>query len=274
MLFVGHQVYSQAGAGGSSAYIPTQPGGSGSSGGGSGGTPQSPTNTYIWLRSDSGVLGQNGILTNGAPIVSWSDRSGNNYGVTNNTLANCPNYIPNIQNGFAAVRGNGTSSILCNTNVSSSGITSWTIFFVFNPGQAQEQYENCFSMRQDTVARWGLQCGNDPSDGIGWAGTSSAVHLGPKALLANQTYTRAYVKSATTWNVYQNGNQIITNLADTSTPSGNFAIGVCAETDLSFGGGAFFLKGDLFEVIVYPVALASTNRIEVETYLKNRYQHY
>jgi hypothetical protein len=268
MVALSYHVYSQAGAGGSTGYSPSIAGsGGGGSGGGSGPAVQGPTNTFAWFKSDTGLtLGTSTNLVEG-----WADQSGH----TNDVLyfsGTKMQQISNVLNGYPAIRGVATDSGLVNTNGVVAG-TSWTIIYVATCGSAQTQYEVAFAIRDPGNARWALQMGNDPLDGLGWVGAGAGTDLGPKALLTNQAYTRSYVKSSTAWNVYQNGSQIVTNIADTSGPVTSVSeFGIGAEYDGIVASRS--LIGDVFEVIIYRTALSDANRQEVETYLKNRYQHY
>lgn len=102
--------------------------------------PNVITNLEIWYNADVGAPPNfNQTYTSGADISQWTDRSATGHNANqsgNNTVK--PNWFANVQNGYGAVRFNGTTESLNINPVAATpewivGKTSWTAYMVFRP---------------------------------------------------------------------------------------------------------------------------------------------
>lgn len=95
-------------------------------------------NLQIWYNADVGAPPNfNQTYTSGNDISQWTDRSSTGHNANqsgNNTVK--PNWYSNVQNGYGAVRFNGTSESLNINPVAATpdwivGVSAWTAYMVF-----------------------------------------------------------------------------------------------------------------------------------------------
>ena len=90
------------------------------------------SNLFLWLKANAGTS----TTTNGQPVSSWADQSGNGNNATQGNAAVQPIYQTNVINGQPTLSFNGTGQRLATANVQlfatgNSSLTAITVFLKF-----------------------------------------------------------------------------------------------------------------------------------------------
>lgn len=231
---------------------------------------------YAWYRADQGVTLNGGDVSVINDIGNYPpDSFPHNLSQTN--AAKQPLFVNAAVHGNPAIQFTRANAD-CLQNLSNGWATrgnaliaTWSILFVakktsVTPGNAQI----VAAMRQDggVNPRWAFGIG----DGVGAQGWYT--HLGavnfPEIAVANNTWiTRSYIKSTTEWNIYQNGVLGIAALADAEAFDSIAFAGIGNEPNNTVG-----LEGSIAEVLIFDAALSNAQRLIMEDYLRDRYDHY
>lgn len=222
-------------------------------------SPLDPGGLVLWLRADAGVTvdGSNNVST-------WTDQSGNGKDATQASASLRPAYQTNQQNGLPMIRCDGVDDIMEGTNP----LTTTGNFSFFAVARKNSGYT---STNESTYCSLGLNS---------WYGLSlytTAFNPGflayPSAWVSegsavgdNTTHYQTLIRSSTTQTYRRNGANTLTSTASANTPSANYQIG--RHTDITFFRRA---KDSIGEILVYNKALSTTERDQVETYLKNKW---
>lgn len=223
----------------------------------------SRTNLITWLKSDLGVT------LNGSTVSNWSDISGSNNSASQSTAGNQPTFSSSAIAGLPALTFDGSSDYMQFPN----GFSDWTqgcsIFLITKPttvttGLRFFDYAtglNANNLKIEEISPNGLEFDVN--------GVSSPSNITSTTGLTNNTFQLIEVvhNGAGFATLYTNGNvnaQGTLNNISNVTRTGCF-IGK------GYSGGNLFV-GQIAEYLVYNRALSSSERVNVENYLLNRYQ--
>lgn len=220
--------------------------------GGGGGSPSVPSDIsglLVWWKTES-LVGP----SNGNPITSWPDASGNSKTATPNGTAFI--YRTNVINSRAVVEIQADYAPFTSTNLG----TAHTVFIVFRPivgfsdgvllgGDAAGKYTPYVD---STDIYYRAQLGDSP------------VNVAHGGLSNNTAYLLEVVRSGTSVSFYKNGSQLST----TQTLGANTALAVM---QLSGNGGGALVTGQIAEVFFYDSALSTSDRQAMETYVNGRF---
>jgi hypothetical protein len=207
----------------------------------------------LWLRGDTGLHHTSGIDV-------WADQSGHNRDASMTDTSLQPFYVAGAANGLPMARFTGAETMRFADHPAP---TDYTIFIV---GQNTNPFEE-----------FGIILGpggSSPNNQLRWESGTEALVVGTgngtPAVTSTIGDTRvlhalAMKYDGATLQIYRDG---------TSTSSASYV----ATGPLEFGSlGSFFLssdflEGDLAEIIIYDRPLAEDERLEVDGYLRGKYQ--
>ena len=228
----------------------------GGAGGGGGGvdSPDDIGGLLAWWKTESLVS-----PSNGNPITSWPDASGNGRTATPNSVG-CF-YRASAINGRAAIEFQGDYAPFTSANLG----TLHTVFVVFKP----------ITGFGDGVILGGSATGRycpylDGTDIYYRALLSEAfVSVAHGGLTTNTAYLLGIVRSGTNVSFYKNGSL----LGSPQTLAANTALTVVQLSGLA--GSPFELQNcQIAEVVVYDSALSTGDRQAIESYLNGRFALY
>lgn len=225
--------------------------------------PFSPTDIpglKLWLDA-SQITG----LTNGAPVPTWLDMSGNGNNAVQPTVAAQPIYQTGVLNGLPIVRFDGVDD----TIIAPCTVSTTTVFVVVRAPLLET------GINGRTVFSFGsnesyFYDDRSPFPFAPWwyrdSTTNAPAGIGPlttNALVTWQadpaTFNRSWYNGVSQWD-------LAVGASDTGWPPTQF--GLCARNPAApFQISAF----DIAEVIIYDSALSDVDRIKVEDYLNQKY---
>lgn len=208
------------------------------------------TGLQLWLKADA-ITG----LSDGDPVSTWTDQSGNGNDATQQTAANKPLYKTNIVNGKPVVRFDGTSDLLATANT----MVSRTIFAVAElDGAVAAGFNYLVSNGNDFLdIRWqssgglNLYRGNNNTNINDFTNANGLFFINGVATDAI-TLGEFHIVSATLGSLATNG-------------------GTAQKIEISTYFMSRYWDGDIAEIIIYNVALSTSERQSVEHYLANKY---
>ncbi len=223
--------------------------------------PSNILGLQLWLAADK-IVG----LSDGDPVVTWSDLSGQGNDVTQATPAKRPTYKVDIVNSKSIVRFDGADDFLANETFPDPSAVSafavaiyavgaglnWGIFELTLDLTTNNEGAMLFHEDDSAKVRWinaqGTQqiIGGDYSDGV------ARVHS------VNVESSVLYYR---------------VNGASVGTPISFVSENPYVLDTLVIGGlaGLYEFKGDIAEVIMYDSYLSPPNRLRVERYLSVKY---
>lgn len=204
----------------------------------SGFTPASVTGLRAWWKADSLAL------SDGDPISTWTDNSGNGFSATQTGSAR-PLYKTGIYNGLPTVRFNGSSQSLVQAV---SGFTSWRLMMVICPSATSggTAFRGLFA---STNGGGFMFLSNNNTGPMGTYPTgSSGVTLASGTLYL--------VEMTSDGHFYVNG-----------TSSGSWSSSVSQVVSHIGGLGGQEFAGDICEIVLYDSTIAS-DVASVRTYLR------
>jgi hypothetical protein len=209
-------------------------------------TPKSVSGIRLWLRADAGVPSRIGDY--------WEDQSGlGNHGVQTASSSTAA-LMPNVVNGLPAMRFDGTSDFLAFT----TRITNIrTVFFVAREDAAAANYRSLLGDGTTTVHFHGGFASSAAGGGPIWEPTASSTLVRNGLTVLNGVP----VNGTTTIRPRTVSVLSVTTTGDTIANS----LGTLRGTDQ-------FWWGDIAEVVIYDRALTTTERQQVEAYLKAKYE--
>jgi hypothetical protein len=215
----------------------------------------------LWLKADLGTFQDTGLVTpaalDGDPVGGWQDQSGNGNKATQGTSTKRPALKLNIQNGLPVVRFDGVSDFLQTVSFSFSQpahvflalqLRSWGSTNRFMDGTTTDQVviaQINASPELDLYDGSAFTCGNTGL-AVGTFGTLSVLHNGASSEL------RVNGGTAATGNPGSNG----------------------CTAGLTLGSrwdGALVCAVDIGELLVYAPSLSTSQRQQVEQYLRTRW---
>lgn len=221
------------------------------SAGAAGFDPASITGCRLWLQAEA-ITG----LSDGAPVLTWSDESGSDHHAAQTQASRQPTFQTSVINGRPVVRFDGADSMSLSLSEAS---TEHTFFFVIDLAALGGHHNYLFDSHEGRlildaaksasphVVRW-----RDSS----WRNVAAGV-------AGHQILT--WVFSGTTGEVFRNGASVGTETYNPTPLGGTTALGS------NYSGNQNRFEGDIAEVVYYNQALAAADRQQVEQYLSNRY---
>lgn len=204
-------------------------------------SPQYISGLVFWVKADA-IVG----LSDGQPVATWSDQSGNSHDATASGSAE-PTYKVNIQNGLPAVKFNGTSNVMQTASFTLNQPS--TVFLVGNAASGGVRQGFADGL---TLYTRGLDSINASSFRLyAYSGLSQTV-----SNINNVAVLGGVFNGSSSVNSY-NGT-VVTGSAGAASASG---------MTLGEGIGAYYLSGYLMEVVAYNTALSTANRQGIEGYL-------
>jgi hypothetical protein len=210
--------------------------------------PMSIAGLSTWLKADSLVL------SDGNPVATWADSSGNGHDATQATAGKRPLYKTGILNGNPAVLFDGVDDILDIAAPVSNN--SFSLFVAFEPVASSDGYGAMYTSNgvgglfyRGATRKLDMYSGSDHNSTA--AVTEGAGHL----------FTA----------VNQSGPNQLDFWVDTVADGSFTAVSAIAASEIGDDGGSETFKGYIAEIIEYDSALSTGNRQAVESYLKTKY---
>lgn len=212
----------------------------------------------VWLDA-SRIVG----LSDGDPVATWVDSSGNSKDATQATGTKQPSYQTNEKNSLPVVRFDGGDG-LATPNIT---IGPRTIFAVYKATGAGFIYEISTDSNGGNGGYLYTETGN--SIFVTRGGTGSGKNYMPAVSRADGTWryvSHVFDGTDASHVLFENG--VSTALAAGSA-SGNPGTATISQPVYvgSRGAAAVFLTGDIAELIIYNTALSTADRQTVEAYL-------
>ena len=225
-----------------------------------------------WDAADTSSI----ATASGTSVSQWSDKSGLGVHLTQATTTRQPDSGVTFQNGLSTVTFNGTSQILVSTmptQMVNATNGAWTIVCVMGPKSVSGTKTG---VDQDSAANptrlFEIRHSNDIVQALAFNTASSAFiaasAAGTAVVGAGKVYSA--VRGATSVQLWVDG---VT--AGPTTTTGTPAI--TNQYPFSLGGsrgaagGAQYWFGSIAEVVVYSRALTTTERQQLETYLRTKW---
>lgn len=218
---------------------------------------------YTYLGSPSMWLDASQLpaVATGTSINTWTDESGNGNSPTNGPHS--PTYNANAQNGLPSIKFNGNNQYLSH-NTGFPTTTDYTITLVVKQTSTKNQ-GNMFSDGSNSQHALYYAGGNKPilsNNGTDYLSSSVVTNL-----TSFYTITATRVNATRAAAMFVNGANAGTGTDPAANTSSQFQIGA--------DSGKGYLGGEITEVFLYgTLALSSTQRTALESYLRTKYQHY
>jgi hypothetical protein len=225
-------------------------------------SPPSLSGLQLWLHADALSL------SDGDPVSSWTDSSGNGRHATQGTSGARPIYKTSILNGQPVVRFDGVDDYLFLGNLSAAFPSAATLFVVCTisgTGPGMSGYSVYGT--GDNDAWWWHASG----DGYQGAFRATRAEAFPSGGTNSGTHLFTLQSSASLYEMFHNGSSLGTYSAGYNAGTAHYI----ASLDVSGGPrGDRYLKGDIAEIVIYSSVLTGTDRGLVETYLNAKYAVY
>lgn len=247
------------------------------------------TRLACWLKSDLGTFKDSALSISasddGDLVGAWEDHSGNGFHARQNTSDNRPNLRLNKVNGLPALQFNAAKSQFLSLGTVLAKPRSWSIFAVLataTPNVRQSPFGSC-NTAGSTGTAWGnavISQGVSPAGSISpdfGDGSSGPNSFSLCATPGGQLAANEFAQISTIHrdndmhvSVFKNGAELPVSMIVSGprqcigAPS-NFSIG--REGDYH----GIYLNGYIAEFMLYDTSLLPVDRVEVETYLKERY---
>ena len=227
--------------------------------------PTSIAGLKLWLKADALAL------SDGAAVSAWNDSSPSGYNVTQGNGGFQPKYKTGIVNGKPVVRFDGVDDYLLNDAAPTipTGSTGYTVFVVTESATIAAGFPSVIDFALNPATE-----GTGPSVEIRRnVDELDHVHFDTGYVLAKElagVVVGQWNLITADWNgsnihLWRNG-----TLKDTA---GTTLIGQTGSRTIvgCNSSGNNFWNGDIAEILVYNSALSTTDRQNVENYLKTKY---
>lgn len=246
-------------------------------------TPADLTGLALWLNAEMGLFQERSgasastpASSDGDPVGSWLDQSGNGRHAIALSDAKRPTLKLGVQNGRNVVRGDGTDDVLRSDVVASAVLTGSDVPFslVWAGKQSSTSGNRSFwgSARSGSghpLHRFRCNATSSyHSDRRDDSGTSVSVSGGTPDTSA---HVFALVFTGTTVSLWRDGTAVFTGQAQNVGTLTLDAFSVLGWSRPSPEVDEEFLAGDLFELLLYDSALSDAPRQELQAYLKTRW---
>jgi len=209
-------------------------------------------------------------LNDNDTVETWSDLSGEENDVTQETLDNRPLYKTNVLSGKPVVRFDGTNdSLRISSNILSG--SSFSVFIVKNQDNTSVDARSIVAHNTDDGGwpSWSIQ-NNSSRDTRFFVYTGETPHaIEGTTSISNGVFhivTARYSSSADLWDLYVDGRLDV---------SGNKTGSLGRATDWIDIGyyptSDVYYKGDIAEILIYDSVLSTQDKEEVERYLGNKW---
>lgn len=203
----------------------------------------------LWLKADSLAL------SDGDPVSTWADESGNGYDATNTGTAR-PTFKTNILNGKPVIRFDGTNDCL---NTSLTYGTSASIILVATPSAQSNSYvlgTDGGGGAPAIISGFSSKAFEyyNPSDRETIATSATGFHL-VEVLKNSSTSLKGYFDGTEAFSI---------------TPAAALANAL----RIAASNVGDYFNGDIAELLIYPSALSDADRETVEAYLNDKYSIY
>jgi uncharacterized repeat protein (TIGR01451 family) len=225
-------------------------------------TPPTATAPAAWFRAGDLQAGQ---------VSTWQDASGNGNNATQGNAARQPALIAAAINNQPAVRFDGSNDQLAFNRVVADDFTIVAVFKSAGGAANGSQWYNASGIVDAEVAGVTNDFGMSfTQDGRVLAGTGNPDVTNSSATGFNNQQPHVAVfrrnKATGVTELFVDGVRVSSRQAGTQTLNAPPRIVLGSlQTDIAY------LNGDIAEVIVYPSALSSTERGQVESYLTGKY---
>jgi len=235
--------------------------------------PTDIPNCDLWLAADH-ITG----LSDGDPITTWPDLSGNGNDFTQAGVKR-PSYETNQINRYPAAGFDGADGIMLAANFSAA--TEGALFVVWRPSAPIANVQCLFSSSEEAadVRYWAIRgylLGGEPNINVIQRDSDAEdSYKGATTVVAGTVYLVVWQSSGTAWTarlncatealVMRSGANNGDWLGDTADRD-NFALGARKGT-----GESNFTKGHIAEVILYGRGLSMGEILRIENYLRKKY---
>ena len=233
--------------------------------------PTQVSGCTVWL-DGADPNGNGTIPSNGSSVASWVDKSSN--GMSVSAASSQPTYSTAIQNGLGAVTYNGSQNLTTGNVLASKfagNTVNLTLFCVFSFSNTVtgSTYASPFCWANaGGVPRIALSAGNN-ADGVMMDVGSNAIGRTtfsvPPPTFDNTFYFVSYFKNGVNTQLNLNGsNKATTSNQDTNQfGSSSYAFNV----GNGYENSAYFMRGNVGEILFYNSTLSTQNFQLVEGYL-------
>jgi hypothetical protein len=226
--------------------------------------PTNNSSLKLWLVGDNESAGS---------VGTWDDLSGNGNNATQADSAQQPTAVTNVVNGHTVLRADGTSDQMSIASNPLTGASGGTLVVVF------KQDADPPSVGANTGGGPISRLGSDAATpGDHWPWTDGNIYDGSmstaRKTVGNPTTSLAswavisIVSAASDYRFYINGTLFYSTASNTVGFSGSAPL-LFWSTDS--GGGIYYFKGDVAEVLAYNRALSTTERQAAEDYAGTKY---
>lgn len=227
---------------------------------GGGFTPGIISNLQLWLDAAD----ERTIQDTAGSVSQWDDKSGNGDNATQGTGTNQPTINVTTQNGLRTLDFDGINDRLAFPNLSLNGLTDVTVFAVFNVDSTTSGSDDPLSFGS----------GSEGQILMGASATAQSFALGffsdltPIAFgVEDSMNILGIVTSASASRSFKNG----TLVAEDLTPPSAWTTGAGDYGVMASNTPNRHCKGQFAELIIYNKTLSDAERIQVETYLSNKW---
>lgn len=252
-------------------------------GGGGAFSPADVSGLIFWLEADGTLWQDSGrttpAISDGDPVGSWDDASGNGNHVTQGTSGNRPLLKLSIQNGKPVLRFDGSNDVLVKAalTLADAGLS----VFVVGKLTASGSYPHLVAYGASGAGSWGLRTVSatgklsfvDNGSNGGAGETSAAVSVTSTA--ANLAGTgfhllEGHVSSGDAW-------EILVDAASKDTASNTFDPTAGGAQDIQIGGrtaSSLYWPGDIAAVLIYNANVSAPNKASIRQFLNDKYAIY
>jgi len=218
-------------------------------------SPSDIAGLQFWVKAD-----QIPSLSDGDPVTTWSDQSGEGRDLTQATAAKKPTYQTNEENGKPAVRFDGTDDTMASATFDASVVQPSTIFMVGLINTLGPGNKEAFTGLTE-AARQALYKSGDETFRI----FADVELVGPSGTTAISIWTAVF--NGTSSSLQINAGTPTSGNAGTDDLGG-------ATVGSKDGGSINFWPGDIYEILVYDSDLSSEDDTRVRNYLNEKYAVY
>lgn len=253
-----------------------------------GSVPNNISGLQLWLDSTTGVLDSlgNAATTNGTPIVTWQDQSGNNRHATQPTANLRPTLLTSSLGGRDSIRFNGSMWL---RGISFPNLTNYTMFVVYRRNSTPSSntgFVFCTGVdgsSTDTQRLTQLVYHNAAVpvpgyDAFGWTPKITSLNTIDLHLVRNNDFnihscTASLSIGSAEYRLDTSSAVTAKSFTPISTALGTliYTLGnkTWAQSDTSY-----IANCDIAEVIVYDSVLSSSNRLAIELYLNSKWGNF
>lgn len=233
--------------------------------------PSDLSNLIAWYKSDTGVT------LSGSSVTGWADQSGNSRDLIPQYSPSYPTKVNNVLNGYPAIRGAATSVGLRTASAFPDHASTGITVFVVGMQPASEQtdgghYHGFCGTGDPYNANYGWQIMRNFNfaDYMIFQGAYQGQANKTSPELTDGTYYTIRFKVTPTGFIYaalNNGSEASGSSSVNTVPSSYLMV-------LDTYSGDHWSNKDIMEIAIFQRVLNSTEEGQMETYFKNKYNHY